>query len=217
MDEMERYLRHTPVFDSDSEPIKRKAEELTRGKEEVADKAKNLFYFVRDEIKYNFYAPPSHLEFYQASRTLQAENGFCIQKSILLDALARAIGIPARLHLADIRNHLLPEKIVALAGTNDIVFHGYSELYVEGKWVKVTPSFDLKMCQENRIIPSEFNGRSDAMLHSHNLEGKLHIEYTKDRGNYEELPFEEIRDTWFQVYGSDCFERWAAFSEMRGG
>ena len=214
MDPMKRYLRPTPTFDCDNESIKGKAKDLSAGQEKVADKAKSLFYFVRDEIKYN--PLPVHLlEDYQASKTLTTGRGFCVEKASLLVALARAAGIPARLHLADIRNHLVPNRLKQLIGTDLFSYHGYSGLYVEGKWVKATPAFDLKMCQENRIIPVEFDGKHDAMFHSHNLDGKLHIEYVKDHGHFDDLPFDTITNLRIQALGADIFQRLRQAIEAR--
>jgi len=173
-----RYLRPTPVFDCDHPSIQAKARELTRGQEDAIEKSKSLFYFARDEIKYNFYPPSSSPEdLFRASHTLSVAVGFCIPKAILLVALARAVGIPAGIQFADIRNHRLPEKLLDLIGTNLIRLHGYAVLYLEGKWVKATPAFDAKMCQENGLVPVEFDGRSDAMLPSRDGQGRPHIEY----------------------------------------
>ena len=201
MDQLARYLKATPTIDCDNESIKRKAEDLTSNDEKIADKARSLFYFVRDEIKYNPYVPPDVLEDYRASRTMERGKGFCVEKAAVLSALARAVGIPACLHLADIRNHLVPDKLREMMGTDLFSYHGYSELYIDGKWVKATPAFDLKMCQENRIIPIEFDGKHDAILHSHNMDGELHIEYVVDHGCYEDIPVHEILTAWSKVYG----------------
>ena len=59
------------------------------------------------------------------------------------------------------------------------------------------------MCQENRIIPVEFDGRNDATFYSHNQDGKLHIEYVHDHGYYQDIPLDEILDAWKQAYGSE--------------
>jgi hypothetical protein len=199
MDPMEKYLKPTPTVDCDSKSIENKAQTLTSGRQGVTDKAKSLFYFVRDEIKYT--PLPVHLlEDYRASKTLEGRKGFCVEKAALLVALARAVGIPARVHLADIRNHLIPDRLRELIGTDLFSYHGYSELYIEGKWVKATPAFDLKMCQENRIIPVEFDGKHNAMFHSHNLDGKLHIEYVQDHGYRADVPVEEILAAWAPLY-----------------
>ncbi len=215
MDPMQKYLRPTPTFDCDNESIKGKAQDLTAGQEKVADKAKSLFYFVRDEIKYNIYVLSDLPEYYRASRILEVGEGFCIQKAVLLATFARAVGIPARLHLAAIRNHLVPDKLKELMGTNLFPSHGYAELYVEGKWVKATPAFDLKMCQQNRISPVEFDGKNYAMFHSHNLDGKLHIEYIQDRGHFDDLPFDTITSLRIQALGADIFQRLRQAIEAR--
>lgn len=201
----ERYLRPTPSIDCDNESIKQKADDLTKAQGKDMDKAKSLFYFVRDEIKYN----PIPLDFfggYRASKTLERKEGFCVEKASLLAAFARAVGIPARLHLADIRNHLVSDRLMEVMGTNLFSYHGYSELFIDGKWVKATPAFDLKMCHQNRIIPVEFNGKNDAIFHPHNVDGKLHIEYVHDHGHYEDIPFDDILAAWEQLYGLESRE-----------
>jgi transglutaminase-like putative cysteine protease len=203
---LERYLRPTPNIDCDNSAIVEKARDLTRAKQETRETAASLFYFVRDAIKYNAYRFILAPGYFQASKTLRRGDGFCIQKAVLLVALARAAGIPARLLFADVRNHLAPQKIVDYQGTNLFTTHGYCELYIDGKWVKATPAFDLKTCQENRIIPVEFNGSHDSILHSHNQDGKLHIEYVKMRGHYDDVPLQELIDAAFQVYGVELTE-----------
>ena len=210
---MERYLRPTPTIDCDNDSIKRKAENLSKGQQGVAGKAKSLFYFVRDEIEYTPLVPLDLFEHYQASKTLERGKGFCVEKAALLAAFARAVGIPARLHLADIRNHLVPDRLKELMGTDLFSYHGYSELYIEGKWVKATPAFDLRMCQKNRIIPVEFDGKNDAMFHSHNLDGKLHIEYVQDHGHYVDVPVDEILAAWAKVYKMESTEQFYRFVE----
>lgn len=215
MNQMEKWLKATPTFDCDNESIKEKAQNLTKGQEGVVDKAKSLFYFVRDEIKYNLYVLSDLPEYYRASRTLETGEGFCVQKAVLLAALARAVDIPARLHLAAIRNHLVPDKVRKLMGTNLFPTHGYDELYIEGKWVKATPAFDVKMCQENRIIPVEFDGKRDAIFHSQDLDGKMHIEYVQDHGYYDDLPFDKITTLRIQTLGADIFERLRQAIEAR--
>ena len=213
MKEMEKYLRPTPTVDCDNESIEGKAQNLTKGQQTAADKAKSFFYFVRDEIKYTPLVPLDLFEHYRASSTLERRKGFCVEKAALLAAFARAVGIPARLHLADIRNHLVPDRLKELMGTDLFSYHGYSELYIEGKWVKATPAFDLKMCQENRIIPIEFDGKNDAMFHSHNLDGKLHIEYVQDHGHYVDVPVDEILAAWAKVYKMESTEQFYRFVE----
>ncbi len=190
---MEEYLKATPIVDSDHPSIKSKAEELTRNKEDIIEKAKSLFYFVRDRIKYNPYVIRNLPEHFRASNTLARGDGFCIQKAALLIALSRAVGIPSRFHFVILRNHLLPEKMAELLLSNVIPDHGYVEFYLNGKWIGATPAFDLEMCQKYGIIPVEFDGKRDAKFHSHTRDGKLHIEYIFDRGTRADVPVEEVK------------------------
>lgn len=215
VNDIEKYLRATAIIDCDNESIRRKAEELTKSQQRTADKAKSLFYFVRDEIKYQPYVLSDLPEHFLASGILERGEGFCVQKAVLLVALARAVGIPARIHFAAIRNHLAPEKIRELLGTNLFAAHGYSELYIEGRWVKATPAFDLEMCQENRIIPVEFDGECNATFHSQNQDGELHIEYVQDHGHYDDFPFDEMMKIRIQSLGTGYFERMKQAIEAR--
>jgi transglutaminase-like putative cysteine protease len=191
---MEEYLKPTSIVDSDHPLVKDKAQEITKGQKEVIEKARSLFYFVRDHIRYNPYLPRYLPEHFRASNTLARGEGFCIQKASLLIALSRAVGIPARFHFVILRNHVLPEKIAELLVSNVIPDHGFVEFYLDGRWVGATPAFDLEMCQKYGIIPVEFDGRNEAKFHSHTQDGKLHIEYILDRGTYTDVPIEEIKE-----------------------
>ena len=202
MEQLNDFLKPASGIDSDNKDIRKKAEDLRSGLKRDSDKAEKLFYWVRDKIKY---APVVSIDLfrnYRASHTLARGRGFCVEKAALLTALARASGIPARLHLADIRNHLIPERLLKVLGTDLFVCHGYCELYIREKWVKATPAFDLAMCRENRIIPVEFDVQKDGILHSHNLDGELHIEYVRDRGFYSSVPVDKILAECLKVYGS---------------
>ncbi len=93
-----------------------------------------------------------------------------------------------------------------MMGTNLFVYHGYDELYIEGKWIKATPTFDLNMCQEKGIVPVEFDAKNNAMLHSHNKDGELQIEYVCDHGHYQNLPLDKIHNARAQAYGAEVAE-----------
>jgi transglutaminase-like putative cysteine protease len=203
----EDYLKPTATIDSDDELVREKAQALTEGISDAPTQAKNLFYWVRDEIKYDALVPLEIFENYRASRTLKRGKGFCVEKAALLAALARATRIPARLHFADIRNHLVSSRVLEVMGTNLFSYHGYAELYVVDRWVKATPAFDLKVCHDHKIIPVEFDGQHDALFHSHNLDGELHIEYVEDHGHRIDVPVDEIMAAWMRHYGVAAQER----------
>jgi transglutaminase-like putative cysteine protease len=199
--QMKEYLKPTPVIDCDSPSIQEKAKELTERYDDIIEKAKVLFYYTRDEIKYNIYVSKYLPEHFRASNILLNKEGYCVQKAVLFTALARAVGIPAGVGFAKIRNNLLPEKTLAWLGTNILPFHGFSELYLNGVWVKATPSIDLQTCEKGRIIPVEFDGKHDAMFNPYNRDGALHIEYLKYHSRYNDVPLEKLWDIVTQAYG----------------
>lgn len=191
--DLNKYLAPTPTFDFDNESVRQKANELAEGKHGQVEMAKALFYFVRDSISYNLYVPKHMPEHFRASNTLARGSGYCVQKAVLLVALARAVGIPARLCCAKIRNQLVPPRVLERLKSDIFPWHGYAELYLGGRWVKATPAFDIRMCRVNRLVPVEFDGRSDAKFPTHNSDGRPHVEYLLDRGPFDDVPLDDIR------------------------
>ena len=105
------YLAPGACIDSDHPAIVELARSLVRADADQRHNAIELYYWVRDEIRYNPYNLGLALEDQKASRTLAAGQGWCVTKAILLSALCRATGIPARLGFADVRNHLSTQRL----------------------------------------------------------------------------------------------------------
>jgi len=204
MEDMNIYLQPTEFFDFNKKSVSRKAFEITNGLTSDKEKAIALFYWVRDEIKYNMltYVPNVPANF-KASITLRRKNGFCVSKSILLSSFARAIGIPARIHLVDLINHLISQKVIDFMGTNVMYVHGYSEFYLNEKWVKLTPSFDPQTALKGKFLPMvEFDGENDAVFPKFDKDGNQFGEYLDDRGVHADLPLEEIDKIFEEKYPS---------------
>jgi transglutaminase-like putative cysteine protease len=210
MKKMDRYLKPTKFIDWDNEAVKQKAQELTKGKKTDREKAIALYYFVRDKIKHNPYAPGAVPEDYKASLILQRGNGYCQHKALLLVALARAAGIPARPGYADFRDHQLSPKFRAMiGGDNLLIQHGYAELYIDGKWVHASPSYGLDTCKKGGFVPVEFDGINDARDSSYNIKGEPHMQLAKDHGTYEDFPWDFIlsyRQEWVLSIGREWGE-----------
>lgn len=200
---MEEYLKATPIIDSESRAIKKKAWSLTSEYATIPEKAKSLFYFVRDGIRYNPFLRKLYVEDFQASTVLERKEGYCVQKAVLLAALARAAGIPSRLRFVDIRSHLPLYRLAKLLRTNLLIYHGYDELYIGGRWIEADATLDLRTCQKQCILLVEFDAENNARLHSHNRDGKPLIEYVRDHGHYQDVPLDVIMDAWNEGYGSE--------------
>jgi transglutaminase-like putative cysteine protease len=193
-------LEPTEYIESDHPEVTAFARREAAGAGSDRERAVRLYYAVRDGFRYDPWAFSLEPEVFRASTTLTAGSGFCIPKAILLAAAARALGIPARLAFADVRNHLASERLLAVMRTNLFVFHGMTELELGGRWVKATPAFDLKLCERFGVRPLEFDGSSDSTLHPFDRAGKLHMEYVVDRGSFDDLPLDELTRVTHEHY-----------------
>jgi len=142
-------------------------------------------------------------EDFKASKVLEWGKGYCVQKAVLLTALGRAAGIPSRLLFARIRNHKLPPNIRQWKKGDIFNGHGYTQFYIDGKWVCATPTFDKGLCDNLGVPTVEFDGRSDALLPEKDLRGDPYIEYLKKFPHYDDLPFEWIKKKISEGWGND--------------
>lgn len=196
-------LAPTRFLDADHPDVVRWAEQVCRDAGADTDRARAvaLFLAVRDGIRYDPYAVSDDPDWYRASSIVHQPAAFCIPKAVLLCAGCRAVGIPARLGFADVRNHLNSEKLRAQMGTDVFAFHGYSELWLDGRWVKVSSAFNKELCDRFGTLVLEFDGEHDALMHPVDREGRRHMEYLRQRGSYDDLPLDEIMAGFAEMYG----------------
>jgi len=196
---MSEYLEPGQFVDSDHPAVIDFANKNGTGTTE-REKAVSLYYAVRDRIRYNPFQNFTLDDTYRASACIEQGSGWCVPKAALLAACARAIGIPARVGYADVRNHITTPELTAKMGTDLFVFHGYTELLLEGSWVKSTPAFNLSLCTRFRVKPLEFDGVTDSLFHPFDEDNRRHMEYVRDRGAYADVPAEEIRRVFSETY-----------------
>lgn len=159
-----------------------------------------LFYAVRDEVAYDPLRVVFSPEGLRASAALTAKSGYCVSKAVLLAAVARAVGIPARLGFADVRNHMTSPRLHALMKTNLFVWHGYAELYLEERWFKLTPAFDRALCERMRVLPLEFDGTADAVSQPYSIDGERCLEAVRLHGSFTDVPFDSILAGFHAAY-----------------
>ena len=197
----ETYLTPGSYIDSDHPAVREFATAHVTGESDV-ERAVSLYYAVRDGIRYNPFLDFSQDAAFRASSTLERGEGFCVGKSALLAASARAIGIPARVGFADVKNHLTTPRLRERMGTDLFIYHGYCELFLEGKWVKATPVFNRELCQRFRVKPLEFDGREDSIFHPFDADDRRHMEYVHDHGSFADVPAERIQREFRAYYPS---------------
>jgi len=211
------YLTPTAIIDSNHKTIKEYAAMISDGLADSVEIAAKLYLAVRDGIRYDPYSPFYLPEHYRASYVLKRGRSFCVPKASLLCALARACGIPSRVGLADVRNHLTTKQLIDFLGTDLFACHGFAELHLEGKWVKATPAFNRELCEKHHVPPLEFNGRQDSLFQPYNLQNQKFMEYVAFRGTYPDIPVDHIVEAWKEAYGVDRVNFWiSAFEEAEG-
>ena len=214
----EKYLLPTAIIDSDHKDVIAFAAESTADTEnDPVREAVALYYAVRDGIWYDPYYPFYLPEHYRASNVLKSGRGYCVCKASLLCALARACGIPARVGFADVRNHLATKELIDFLGSDTFVYHGYTEFFLEDKWVRATPAFNLELCKKHKVTPLEFNGREDSLFHAYNEDKKQFMEYLTYHDSYADIPVNTIVEAWKAAYGQDRVKKWIEHLEKTGG
>lgn len=194
------YLRSTAFLDWDSEAVQSFAQRTAGAEKTDVDRAVKLFYAVRDSVRYDPFSMRLEPGIYVASHVLAAKSAYCIPKAILLAAAARALGIHCGIGLSDVVNHLTTEKLKALmGGTTYFMHHGYAVLYLEGRWVKAAPAFNIELCTRFGVLPTEFDGRSDAIFQPYDARQRRHMEYVKDHGTWSDFPYDKV-DADFRAF-----------------
>ncbi len=190
-DVSEASLGPTRFIDSDSPEIVAFAEEHA-GDGDDRERAVRLYYAVRDHVRYDMTAFGLDPEQFVASHCLAAPSAFCVPKAIALAAVARAAGIPARLGFADVRNHLTSPRVAAMMEDDVFRWHAYTALFLDGKWVKATPAFDITLCERHGVMPLDFDGREDSIFHPFDTAGRRHMEYIRFHGEFDDMPYEQF-------------------------
>jgi len=205
------------MIDSDHPSIIEFARRITVNSPDSLDQAVKIYYAVRDGIRYDPYTPFYLPEHYQASSILKARRGYCVCKAALLCALGRALGIPSRVGFATVRNHLATKQLLEYLGTDLFVYHGYTDFFLQGKWVKATPAFNKELCIRHKVAPLEFTGLEDSIFQPYNLENNLFMEYTEFLGTYADIPVKKIVAAWEVAYGKERVRDWIqSFEESKG-
>lgn len=191
----DQLLRPTEFLDHDHDVVRDFVHRfLPDGGEGMSDieRARVLYYAVRDGIHYEVYGADLSREGLRASSTIRRGMGFCVHKSIVYAAAVRAVGVPSRIYYGDVRNHLASPRLEELMGGKVFCFHSLTTILLDGRWVKVTPVFNALLCRLYKIRPLEFDGRNDSMYHPYDEDGRLHMEFLRSHGEFDDVPYELV-------------------------
>ncbi|GGG45232.1 hypothetical protein GCM10011414_13460 [Croceivirga lutea] len=190
---MKEYLEPTPFIDYNSIEIQDLITPFNTKKLTAIEKAQGLYIKVRDGWRYNPYHISVDPKNFVASTLFLKIDGHCIEKAILLIAGLRALGIPARLRLAKVTNHIAVERLTERFGTNVLTPHGMVDVHLKGKWVKATPAFNKELCELTNVEPLTFDGENDSVFQEFNSDGHRFMEYLEDYGHFADVPLDFMK------------------------
>ena len=194
------YLNPTYYFDFESEVIQHLISDYRDESLSEKEKAIRMYLRVRDGWRYDPYSISLRPEAFRASTITKKATANCVEKSILLIACLRGLKIPARLHLAKVRNHIAVERLTEKFGSNELTPHGMVNICLNGGWIKASPAFNKSLCEKFNVPPLAFDGEHDSFLQQYNSEGSLFMEYTDDYGYVEDVPLEFMMQTLKEHY-----------------
>ena len=85
-------------------------------------------------------------------------------------------------------------------GTDLFIWHGYSELLLDGRWFKLSTAFNIELCERFGVRTLDFDGTDDALMHPYDTSGNRHMEYVNQRGSFDDLPYEQIVADFAELY-----------------
>lgn len=188
MTDFKKYLEPTSTFDSESDLIEEFSRSCSDDGLTPRALAVCLYYKIRDDIFYDPFDIRFDFENVTSSSVIEKTHGHCIDKAGLMVACCRHVGIPARIGLAKVRNHMGTARLEKILKTDILVPHGYAEIYLNEKWIKCTPAFNKSLCEKLGVKPLEWDGESDSLFQQFDREDGGFMEYIEDYGTFEDIP-----------------------------
>jgi len=200
---MEEYLKETSFLITSHPSVAAFCAEISSAKSK-REIAVSLYFKVRDHFLYDPFHLDLRAEALKVNVILQKKRAWCSEKAIVMATCARYFGIPSRLGYSIVINHLGAEKLEEFLGRKEIVFHGYVELFIEGKWIKCTPAFDQRICRISHVEPLDWDGIHDSLFQEFE-HGKRYMEYLHDYGTFSDVPI-DLMNAEMQKYYPQLFE-----------
>lgn len=188
---MENYLEETFYYNYNHAAI----QEVFKNVEQrgsVKQQAIDLYLHIRDGWLYDPYTFHTSKEDLRAGEIIQRKKGHCLDKSIILISCLRARQIPARIHLSKVRNHIDVERIIEVLGSDELVPHGFVEVWIDGKWGACTPAFNQSLCKKLNVNVLEFDGENDSIFQQYDRGGGKFMEYLEDYGTFVDFPYDFV-------------------------
>ena len=187
----EAQLRVTEFLDHDTPEVAAFVERWAPDGDPMT-RALALYRAVRDRVAYEVFGADMSRDALRASQVAARGSGICLHKSVLYAATLRSIGVPSRLLLTDVRNHLSSPRLRELVGGDVFTFHCLTVVHNGQDWVRATPVFNKTLCRLYGMTPLDFDGVHDSVHHPYDLKGRKHMEFLREHGEFDDLPYDRV-------------------------
>ena len=130
-------MKQIPELANHDHPlVQETAKKLIAGKKTPLNKLENIFYYVRDTIKFGY---PANIDLVKASETIKLGMGQCNTKTALFLALCKKAGIPARIHFSLIKKEIQKGlfKGIFYKLLPPLISHSWIEVRINEKWTRI--------------------------------------------------------------------------------
>ena len=202
---IEEYLKPTEYCDYNHPEITAQVKELGINDKTPKEMALNIFYFVRDQIKFMMVSGND-----KASDTLIKRYGDCGTKTNLQVALLRATNIPSRYHVASLHKECIKgivSKLFYTLSPKIIPHHPWCECYLNRRWISYDTVFDKELTEAvykksihtREDIPTiDWDGEKDLnpmnkwMVRDRGTYPSLDILFLEIQKEFEKIPIEAM-------------------------
>jgi hypothetical protein len=170
---MEEYLRSSPILDTNDKRIRRLAKKAVKGCKTPAEKADALRKRVTEYVDDKGLT----VGFATASEVVRRRSGDCSEHSVLLAAMARAVGIPARGVSGMVQ---VPRGPLSAADATTFGYHMWTQVYIGGRWIDIDAAMRQTDCDPTHvalvIMPLNDEGMANSAFSLLPLLGRLEID-----------------------------------------
>ncbi len=169
---MEKALERTRYCDHDHPDVRDLSRKFAEGADDPVDIVQRSFLYVRDRIPFGF-------DLYErtASETLATGHGACWNKSLLLMALLRGAGVPARFGSIPVKREFMAPVFGKMSRLiNNPYNHCVALVRLHGKWVVLDAvldagAYDAFYRPLNVGWGIDWDGETDCRLYTENVLG----------------------------------------------
>jgi transglutaminase-like putative cysteine protease len=170
---LKEHLRASPIVDIDDKRIKRHARKAVKGADTPAEKADALRRYVTDFVE----TKNMDVGFASASEVIRNRKGDCSEHAVLLAALARAAGLPARGVSGIVQ---IPAGAMGTGKGAAFGYHMWTQVNIGGQWVDIDAALRQTDCDVTHvalaIMPLNDEGLGESMISILPMLGRLQIE-----------------------------------------